>query len=224
MIAATQLRGLVVGLAALAALATQAKACGLALVLAVDVSSSIDPGEYRFQIEGLAEALEDPVIAEALLVEQAALAVIQWSGDGQQEVTLPWRRMRTPEDVQGFADRVRLSTRTWLRGKTAIGDAISFSAAQFALVPDCARQVIDVSGDGMTNAGGDTSMQSSAVSRLGVGVNGLAIDRIGRSVTEFYRRNVIAGPNAFVMTATGYSDYPRAIRLKLYQEVVRPGS
>ena len=66
------------------------RACDLALVLAVDVSGSVDIDEYRIQMDGLAAALRDGIIAEALVRGGARVAVIQWSGSGRQELSLPW--------------------------------------------------------------------------------------------------------------------------------------
>jgi Ca-activated chloride channel homolog len=201
-----------------------AKACQLALALAVDVSGSIDPVEYRFQMHGMADALEDPTIADALVQGQVALTVIQWSGAGEQIITVPWQRMLSPQHVSGIAERVRSATREWSTSKTAIGDLIGFSAQQFGTVPDCARKVVDISGDGMNNDGKETVPQRAFALSQGITINGLAIDRVGRSVTQYFRGHIIAGRDAFVITATGYGDYPRAIERKLFREIVRPGS
>lgn len=210
--------------AALSAAALPASACRLALVLATDVSGSIDPAEYRFQMDGLADALGDPVIADQLVVSQAALMMIQWSGTGEQHVSIPWQRMLSHRAVARFADQVRATPRKWSMSKTAIGEAIRSSVSAFSEVPDCTRRVIDISGDGMTNDGTPNLTERQAAAAAGVTVNGLAIDRVGRSVTEYFRRHVIVGPNSFVETATGYSDYPRAIERKLFRELVKPAS
>ncbi|UPH72169.1 DUF1194 domain-containing protein [Abyssibius alkaniclasticus] len=203
--------------------ASAAKACKIALLLMIDVSSSIDPGEYRFQIDGMADALRDPVIAEILVRDQVALSVVQWSGIGEAEVSLEWQRMLTPAAVVSFANRARAIPRRWQRSRTAVGDAIAFGAEQFGPVSDCTRRVMDVSGDGASNVGFDTATMRREIQAMGIEINGLAIDRIGRSVTEFYRRFMIT-QGGFVMTATGYSDYPRAISAKLFRELVKPAS
>lgn len=205
-----------------AAAPAPALACRLALALTIDVSGSIDPGEYRFQMDGLADALEDPVIAEALSQAQAALMVVQWSGAADQDVSIPWRRMLSYEAVGIFAQQVRATKRRWHGGKTAVGDALDYVIGRFAEVPDCTRRVIDISGDGQSNDGSDTVLKRALARELGITINGVAIDRMGLSVTQFYRNQVITGADAFVMTATGYTDYPRAIRKKLFREVVVP--
>lgn len=205
-------------------LAGPAQACRLALALTVDVSGSIDPGEYRFQMDGLADALEDPEVAEALVLAQAAVSVVQWSGASDQEVSVPWQRMLSTRAVARLAQTVRDTRRRWSGGKTAVGNMLDGVLPQFADVSDCTRRVIDVSGDGQSNDGRDTVLARQLAAELDVTINGLAIDRIGASVTQFYRTQVRSGPNSFVITATGYSDYPRAIRRKLLREILVPAS
>ena len=203
-------------------LALPAQACRLALALTVDVSGSIDPGEYRFQMDGLASALEDPEVAEALVLAEAAVSVVQWSGAQDQEVTIPWQRMLSFEAVSRLAGTVRDVRRRWTGGKTAGGDMLAEALPTFEAVSDCTRRVGDVSGDGQSNDGQDTVFARQLAEQMDVTINGLAIDRIGKSVTQFYRQKVQTGPNSFVLTATGYSDYPRAIRRKLLRESVVP--
>ena len=202
---------------------TSARSCELALILMVDVSSSIDPGEYRFQVDGMADALLDPTIAEILVRDQVALSVVQWSGIGEAEMSITWQRMLSPDAVVNFSNRARAVERRWERSRTAIGDAIAFGAAQFGPVEDCRRRVMDVSGDGASNLGMDTATVRREIQARGIEINGLAIDRVGVSVTEFYRRFMIT-QGGFVITATGYSDYPRAIAAKLFRELVKPAS
>ncbi|MEM8870704.1 MAG: DUF1194 domain-containing protein [Pseudomonadota bacterium] len=203
-------------------LALPAQACRLALALTVDVSGSIDPGEYRFQMDGLATALEDPEVAEALVLAEAAITVIQWSGAEDQETSIPWQRMLSFDAVARLSQTVRDVRRRWSGGKTAVGDMLSNVLPAFDAVSDCSRRVVDVSGDGQSNDGIDTVHARQLATRMGVTINGLAIDRIGKSVTQFYRQKIRTGPNSFVITATGYSDYPRAIRRKLLRETVVP--
>ncbi len=210
--------------AALAALMTvtglAARACEVALVLAIDVSNSVDAGEYRLQVDGLAAALRDPGIADTLVDGRMALAVMQWSGADRQDVTLPWRRMAGPGDVAAFAAAVHAMPRAFVISDTAPGDAIRAAMALFSEVPDCARQVIDLSGDGAQNAGSSTQLASRAAHRAGIAVNGLAIESIGLAITQFYRRAVVT-PGGFVMTARTHADYARAIREKIRREISR---
>ena len=209
--------------AILSALAKPAFACELALILSMDVSTSIDVGEYGYQRDGLADALLDTEVINVLTRDQVALMVVQWSGVNDQAVVIPWRRMLSVAEVRSFSNRVREMRREFVNSKTAVGSALAFSIEQFGAVNDCDRKVIDVSGDGASNSGAETSGQSRRAAQLGIEINGVAIDIMGNAISEYYRRYV-ATPNGFVLTSTGFSDYPRTIRAKLLRELVKPGS
>jgi Ca-activated chloride channel homolog len=203
--------------------ACPAAACDTALVLAIDVSGSIDAGEYALQVQGLADALADPELVEVLVQGQVALAVVQWSGVGRQVLALPWRRMLRPGDVHGYARAARAMPRAFVASDTAVGEAIAFATDQFAAVPDCKRRVIDVSGDGPENVGFTVGQARQRAHAAGITINGIAIEDMGPSAptTRFYQGWVIT-PKGFVMTARGLQDYPRAIRAKLLRELARP--
>jgi Ca-activated chloride channel family protein len=200
-----------------------ARACEVALVLAMDVSGSVDPAEYRLQIDGLASALQDQAVREILVQENAALLVTQWSNVGQQRVTLPWTRIRTARDVEGFAEAVRLVPRAYAGSDTAVGAALFHALDQLALVPDCRRKIVDLSGDGDENVGFTVGRARQAAIAQGVEVNALAIESMGVSISNFYRRWVIT-PGGFVETSRGHLDYARAIRSKLLRELTKPAS
>ncbi len=203
---------------ALALGALPARACDTALLLAIDVSSSIDIGEYRLQADGLADALADPDIVAALVDGQVALAVMQWSGVGSQTMVLDWTRITGPAEVERFAGAARAMHRAYVNSDTAIGDAIAYAARQFDPVKDCKRHVVDVSGDGTANAGGPPVAARHGAEAAGVVINGIAIESMGLAITTYYRRSVISH-DGFVMTARGHTDYPRAIREKIAREV-----
>jgi Ca-activated chloride channel family protein len=187
-------------------------------LLAVDVSNSIDPGEYRLQIDGMAAALRDPEIVETLVRGEVALSVMQWSGPDSQEISIPWRQMRTALDVENFARTSETLERAFVLSNTAPAEAVSFGLRHFEAAPQCARHVIDVSGDGTANAGRDVRQMRRVAERRGVTINGLAIEGLGVAITNFYRRALITR-DGFVMTARGYRDYPRAIRAKILREI-----
>ena len=197
-----------------------ALACETALLLSIDISGSIDEGEYAMQIEGLALALQDAAIAETLVAGQMALAVVHWSGVGRQALVLPWTRMLAPADVAGFAARIAGQPRAFSASDTAVGEAIDFSAAQFAAVPDCQRQVIDMSGDGPENSGFTDAIARSRAEKSGIEINAIAIEDMGQTdpVTRYYQRWVITR-DGFVITARGLQDYPRAMREKIVREI-----
>ena len=192
-------------------------------MLAIDVSGSIDRGEYALQTVGLAQALRDPEVAAALLQGQVAVAVVQWSGLGQQALSIPWHRMLSPGHLRDFILRVDDLPRAFAGSDTAVGEALDFATAQFAQVPDCRRRVIDISGDGPENAGYSVGRARGAAMEAGIEINAIAIEDMGQSapISAFYRNWVISR-GGFVMTARGLQDYPRAMREKLLRELIRP--
>ena len=204
-------------------LTSPAAACETALLLAIDVSGSIDRGEYALQVQGLAAALQTPEIAEDLLRDQVALSVLQWSGLGRQEMVIPWQRMLSARALDTFQQRVATLPRAFTGSDTAVGEALSFAIPQFQAVGDCRRKVIDVSGDGPENAGFTVGQARSEAQRKGIEINAIAIEDMGASapISSFYRNWVIT-KDGFVMTARGLGDYPHAIRAKLLRELIKP--
>lgn len=199
-------------------------ACGVALVLAVDVSGSVDVWEYELQTRGLESALRDPEVVAALVQNRAAVALVQWSGSGQQQLSVPWTRIEEPAQAARLAGRVGGAPRAFASNNTAVGEAIDFAAALFGRdVRDCARWVIDLSGDGDENEGFTVGRARRAALARGITLNGLAIEGLGtgQSITNFYRSWVIT-PGGFVITAQGHADFARAMRLKLLRELSPP--
>lgn len=203
--------------------ATPALACETALLLSIDVSGSIDGGDYLLQTEGLAYALSDPEVTEALVRGQVALAVVQWSGVDQQALVLPWTRMLEPKAVARFADSAATMPRAFKGSDTAVGNAIRFALAQFAPVSDCEHPVIDISGDGQENAGFTDARARSEAVAAGVMINAIAIEDAGQAfpITSYYRGWVIT-PGGFVVSARGLADYAETLRMKLLRELVKP--
>ncbi len=197
-----------------------AKACETALILTIDVSNSIDAGEYRIQTDGLADALQDPEIRDTLVAGQSTLAVVQWSGVDKQTISIPWTQMRTGLDVEDFATKARLMERAFVLSDTAPAEAIYFSLRMFDDVPNCNRKVIDVSGDGTPNGGSDVRAARNAAEAAGVTINGIAIESMGLAITNFFRGAVITR-NGFVMTARTHREYPATLRAKILREISR---
>lgn len=198
---------------------TPVRACEVALALTVDVSGSVDREEYALQMNGLSGALREPTVSQALVVRQAAVMLVQWTGTSRQIVSLNWTRMKTIEDVENFADKVSQTRREWRNFSTAIGDALTFTSGQFSPVLDCKRKVIDVSGDGISNEGVEPLAIRQHLVDDGFTINGLAIEGSSEKLTEYYRDFVIAGPKSFVMTANTFDEYPKRIKQKLFREV-----
>lgn len=208
---------------ALLALPLPARACDIALVLAMDVSGSVDAYEFGLQTRGVAQALRDPDVSDALVHGRVALAVVQWSGAMEQTVAVPWTRIAEPAQVARLAGRIAGLPRAHAGGNTAVGDAIDLAAGLFDQVRDCAHWVIDVSGDGDENEGFRVGRARRAAWERGITINGLAIEgaATGQSITNFYRRHVVT-PGGFVVTAQQHSDFARAMRDKLLRELIPP--
>ncbi|WP_299294600.1 DUF1194 domain-containing protein [uncultured Tateyamaria sp.] len=207
--------------ALLLCLSTPARACDLALLLAVDVSGSVDRDEYRIQMDGLALALRDGIVADALIEQQAQVALVQWTGASRQRQTVPWTQIATYADVLAFADRVAEDPRVWRNYSTAIGEALVVSRAALDQMAHCTRRVIDVSGDGVSNEGIEPATQREAMVQAGITVNALAIETDATDLTGYFYENLITGPGAFVATARGFEDYPEQIKRKLQRETTR---
>lgn len=199
-------------------LPARALACKLALALAVDISGSVDPEEYNIQMQGLANALRDGVVAEALVRADAVVMLVQWTGSSRQQLTVPWTQVRSFADLEALARRIETAPRAWRNFSTAIGDALVFTLDQFADAPDCIRKVIDVSGDGPSNEGAAPLSVHPALRQAGVTVNALAIEESETDLTAYFWENLIVGEGAFVVTANRFEDYPDRIRMKLIRE------
>lgn len=205
---------------ALTLLPSLAHPCETALVLAMDVSNSVDEAEYRLQTDGLADALADADVIAAILDGGAALAVLQWSGPDQQTVTQPWALLTTEAEIAAFAAAARATPRAHRLSGTAPAEALAAAIALLATAPVCKRQVIDLSGDGTPNAGGDPRPVTQAAAQAGITINGLAIESLGLAITGFYRGAIVT-PDGFVLTARDHRDFPRAMRDKLLRELAR---
>ena len=198
--------------------ALPAKACQVALLLAIDVSQSIDVGEYKIQTDGLADAVLDPVVAEALIQGQTALGVVQWSGPEDQDLSIPWTRITSEADLRLFSQQARLMQREFVMSNTAVGQMIRFGLDQFDQVKDCTRHIIDISGDGNDNADTGPEQARRTAELRDVQINALAIEWMGKSLTQFYSRSVVTR-GGFVMTARGHEDYAETLRRKITREV-----
>jgi len=199
--------------------------CRLALVLALDVSSSVDPYEDRLQRRGLAAALLSPDVQAAILADPTypvALHVFEWSGRYQQTTLLDWRLLRSPTDIADAAATLAESNRGYANFPTALGYALGHAATQLDRAPACERQTVDVSGDGRNNAGFGPQTAYRHFDFADVTVNGLAIGASEDHLPYYYRTEVIHGPGAFVEVADGFEDFQRAMERKLIRETASP--
>ncbi|MGI9465103.1 MAG: DUF1194 domain-containing protein [Aestuariivirgaceae bacterium] len=208
-------------------LAQSAQACELELILAVDVSGSINRDEYALQMQGLSDAFRSLDIIH--LIQSTSrkgdvyATVVQWSGQPHQSQIVPWSKLDDEQSVLRFADAIKASPRVFLNYSTAIGDALRFSRAMFAIRPGkCRRRVIDVSGDGPNNEGSQIADIRAQLVYENVTINGLVVLGDEPSLGPYYRENVIGGSGSFMITANTFKDYPNAIRRKLLREIAPP--
>ncbi len=199
----------------------QAQACDLALILAVDVSGSVDAQEYDLQMDGLAAALRNPAISEALVVAEASVLVIQWTGTGRQRVSVPWVHIRNFDHTDQLAEDIERAPRIWRNFSTAVGEAVAFAMDAFDDVPQCERKVVDVSGDGVSNEGVSPEKLHAELNAAGIIVNGLAIESYDKNLSEYFEEKLITGPGAFVMRAATHEEYPDRIKRKLFREITK---
>lgn len=214
-------RALSAALLALALAAGPGRACELALALAVDISGSVDAREFDIQMQGLAAGLADPEVADALVRNRAAVLLVQWTGTSRQAVSVPWTRVASQGDVAALAATISGTGRRWESFSTAIGEALQFTAGQFADVADCQRRVIDVSGDGPSNEGPDPRNLRADLLAQGITVNALVIEENLSGLRDYFRESVIVGPGAFVVIANSFKEYPDRMRDKLRRETER---
>lgn len=210
---------------ALAMAPAPAAACALQLILAVDVSGSIDSREFAMQAEGLAEAFETRSLASAINELPGGMQVIltHWSGSTRQRAMTGWHHLSGPESLAAFAAEARAAGRAWRNFSTAIGDALAHAGELSRTAPEtCKRRVIDVSGDGVSNEGQGPGAVAAALAERGFTINGLVIRGADPDPVAHYRAEVIAGPGAFVEIAESFEDYPRAILRKLLREIDQP--
>jgi hypothetical protein len=206
----------------------------LLLVLAVDVSRSIDQPKFLLQRDGYAAAVSNRGVLEAIRSgphQKIALEFVEWSGYGAQKVVIDWTAIDGPDAARRFGDQVVEAPRSFA-DRTSISGGIEFAAAQLERSPFKApRHIIDVSGDGTNNAGREVAAARDDVVGKGVILNGLVILTDSQllfnaehtnppgGLEKYYRENVIGGPGAFVMVAEVFNAFGKAIIKKLIAEI-----
>lgn len=204
----------------------------LELMLAVDASGSVDQREFLLQLGGIADAFRNPQVQEAITSgEQGriAVALMIWSDARSKKAVSQWAMIDSAASAHAFADLVmsQLARRKSFLGKGGTGIGAAIGKGLQAMKRNGfqgTRKIIDVSGDGH-----ETPLQFGEAmalpeahrraARRDVIVNGLAIVTDDPNLTGYYQYRVITGPGSFVITANGYEDFGRAIRLKLLREI-----
>ena len=202
-------------------------AVDLALVLAVDCSSSVDLGDFRLQMDGIAAALRNPPLFEAIAAgscQRIALTLVHWSSRNSQSIAIAWRVLTSRLELEAIAQETENAERHWRPGGTGLAAAVEFSVALFETLPIAAgRRVIDVSGDGADNEGGDAARARDDALALGVTINGLPIISGSRELEAYYRDRVIGGPGSFIIPAVNILSFRDAMTRKLLREVREVG-
>jgi hypothetical protein len=206
----------------LGAVPARAAKVDLALVLAVDVSESVDAEEYALQHEGIARAFESAPLIEAIRGGKNGaidVLVMEWSDRDKQAVTVDWTRVADAASAAGFAAKVRATPRS-SNGLTAIGDALDAAALALRRLPDEAeRRVVDVSGDGIANIGPPPQQARDRLLAQGITVNGLAILKTEPWLDDYYNQYVVGGPGGFLMEVEDFPSFIAAMQQKLLSEV-----
>ncbi|WP_299738010.1 DUF1194 domain-containing protein [uncultured Roseobacter sp.] len=221
------IRAGIVGLTLFASAAGAAE-CRLALVLALDVSSSVDDAEDRLQRGGLVSALTAPEVSAAFFAtdQPVALAVFEWSGRYNQEILLNWTLIEGPAELIGAAEAIAASKRSHNDFPTAMGYALGYGAGLLQRAPQCLYKTLDMAGDGQNNEGFGPAAAYAEFPFEGVTVNGLVVNgadyEAETGLIAFYKSQVLHGPGAFIEIAQGFEDYERAMRRKLERELTPP--
>ena len=202
----------------------------LALVIAVDVSFSMDPDEQKLQREGFVEAFRSPIVHDAIrrgAVGRIAVAYMEWAGASDQRVLIPWTLMDGPETAAHFADEIATKP-TRRASRTSISGAIDFAVKlhdESGL--SAMRRVIDVSGDGPNNGGRPVLAARADAIAGNVTINGLPImlKEPGyfdiANLDGYYRDCVIGGQGAFMVPARDRDQFRDAVKTKIIMEIAK---
>jgi Protein of unknown function (DUF1194) len=216
------------------AVAAPAEQVDLLLVLAADVSRSIDEDEFNLQRKGYAAAITDPEVLRAIAGGRhhgIAVTFIEWSGAVDQKIVVDWTVVRDEEGAAGVAAKMLAEPRSFL-GRTSISAAIDFAMERFAAAPaEGEKRIIDVSGDGTNNAGREITAARDEAVAAGVTINGLAIINTQANpgyafhtqppggLPKYYEDNVIGGSGAFLFHVDNFASFAEAITRKLVTEI-----
>jgi hypothetical protein len=205
-----------------AAPARAATPVSIELVLAVDCSVSVNDSEYLLQMAGIATALRRPEVRRLITdhADGVALTVMQWAGTAAVQQVVPWRLLRTEQDVARFAMEVERARRAPLSYYTAPGHAI-LGAMLLLERNEYAgyERKIDISGDGRRNTGPPPSEARALANAAGVTINGLAILKDDAGLAWYYEREIAGGPGSFVVSADTFEDFADAMARKLFREL-----
>jgi hypothetical protein len=218
-------------------IACAAERVDLLLVLAADVSGSMDAAKFDLQRAGYATAFSNPRVIEAIragAMGRIAVALIEWSGVLQQKMVIDWTVISNDETARQLGDHIMEAPRAFARNSTSISAGIDFAMTQLDRAPyEARRRVIDVSGDGDNNSGRDVAAARDEAIAKGITINGLVIltktptrwvsDHTNPpgGLASYYRNNVIGGSGAFVMVAENFDTFGEVLVKKLIAEIAQ---
>lgn len=196
-----------------------ASACAVALLLLTDVSGSMSESRYTLQMKGTADAIESPEL-NAAYHNGVAISLVEFAGVVDQHIAVPWTIIHSHDEAVQFANRIR-SIEGEGRGTTAIGSALDFAIDYLSQSPCGERKIIDISGDGSTNAGPPTDLARNTAQEKGYVINGLPIIGNEENIESYYREHIVT-EGGFVITAPNDDDettFVNAMRRKLLFEL-----
>lgn len=195
--------------------------CALALVLLLDISSSVSEDRYQLQKQGLIESFQDPQIQKLILDQKPngmAITAIEWSTHAEQ--VIDWHWIQNKDDLSQWVVQIKGLNRKHQDGLTAIGNAIEKGIQVLDQAPCLAeRKLLDVSGDGSNNSGIDPSHLRDQAQTQGITINGLPILNPNEPDLEIHYRKQVVTMDGFVVPSEGFEDFARALRRKLILEI-----
>jgi hypothetical protein len=214
--------------------ARAAEQVDLLLVLASDVSRSVDTRKFQLQREGYAAALSNPRVIEAIRSGphgKIAICFVEWSGATSLKLVIDWTVVGDAASARKIGDQMLELPRSFA-DRTSISAGLEFSMAQLERAPyEAIRRTIDVAGDGTNNSGRDIVSVRDEVLAKGVTINGLVIlsetplpwnpehTNPAGGLDNYYRNNVTGGPGSFVMVAENHNSFGQAIVKKMIAEI-----
>jgi uncharacterized protein DUF1194 len=198
-------------------------AVDLQLVLAVDVSGSVNPQRFELQKMGYVAAFQNRRVLNAILAgrnQSIAVTMMQWSGPFLQAQVVPWTLLKDESSVKGLAGAIESAPRMMYGGGTSISGAIDHSVTLFPQAPfKTERRVIDVSGDGSNNRGRSVTQARDEAVGAGIVINGLPILAFEPYLDQYFKDYVIGGPGSFMIAAKSFETFAEAILMKLIIEI-----
>jgi Protein of unknown function (DUF1194) len=202
-------------------------AADLQLVLAVDVSGSVNAQRFELQKMGYVAAFQNRRVLNAILSgrnQSIVVTMMQWSGPFLQAQVVPWTLLKDETSVKGIAGAIESAPRMMYGGGTSISGAIDNAVTLFPQAPFKAeRRVIDVSGDGSNNRGRSVTQARDEAVDAGIVINGLPILAFEPQLDQYFKDYVIGGPGAFMIPAKSFEAFAEAILMKLIIEIADLG-